>query len=248
MLNFLRAFFDNDENTLALEGERWSGEEGGTPSIKHDNYYYQTAASTSMEQLPRTQELRWLQPHENGFGQRVFDCRKIALHFNSSTRNQDVIQRFEKLKRSNGKEYDMQLPQQPVKYRFDVTYPKKNYSSHEGAVCKATTMEQKWNIYRWGNRLYFVKSWTGELKYVAVCSEDTENVTIHYIYADADLIYERDVAYIGRRLDFLIQSHLFQKNLPHPLPNYLEQDDDQTIISFSFSEYGNKGCFATFEY
>jgi hypothetical protein len=49
-----------------------------------------------------------------------------------------------------------------------------------------------------------------------------------------------------RMVDFLVKTHLYRIEAPHPLPTSLP-DDKQTLALYSFSEYGRWAFFGSFE-
>jgi hypothetical protein len=59
-------------------------------------------------------------------------------------------------------------------------------------------------------------------------------------------IDENDPYFELKVIDFLIYSHVLNLTVPHPIPKALENDPGK-IAGYSFSMFGNRGHFATYE-
>jgi hypothetical protein len=71
------------------------------------------------------------------------------------------------------------------------------------------------------------------------------NASIRRIVAAADRVFG-DAAFAVRTLDFLIESHVFGRECPHPLPAaYLGRAPDDLAL-FSFSQFGRRGLYGIF--
>jgi hypothetical protein len=105
-------------------------------------------------------------------------------------------------------------------------------------------MEQKWDIYLYDDRIYFCRSWTGILTYVAEFSVGDSSLKIPRVWVSGDSPQTKDFAI--RDIDYLIKSHLYRRRVPHPLPNELSPNP-RDVGLYSFSQYGNMCSFGTFE-
>jgi hypothetical protein len=186
---------------------------------------------------------RWLRKEHvrNPFVIEGFDCFYFVQSMLSTTTDQNIAASFVTLRKSDGSEYHGKLPDNSVEITCHLEYP----SSREIAnkrMFKAPSMEQKWDIYLYDNRLYFCRSWTGSLVYVASFVVKDEVISISNIWGDGNIEKEYSI----RQVDYLIKSHLYGRRVPHPLPSSLSRDP-QVVALYSWSHYGNVCCFGTFE-
>ena len=107
-------------------------------------------------------------------------------------------------------------------------------------------MEDKWDMYVYGERLYIARSWTGTLCFVADCAFKSNHVEIHRIYAEKTIIFG-DLQYAGRVVDFLIKSHMSNMVVPHPLPTKLKHESTREVAAHSFEMFGRRGLFGSFD-
>jgi hypothetical protein len=113
----------------------------------------------------------------------------------------------------------------------------------DGPQFVARQMEEKWNIYLFDGILYFVRSWTGLLIHAAQCVVTDEALKVTSIATSKESIDERDRTFAIREIFFLIVSHVLGCVYPHPVPAFIEADEEQIAV-FSFSQYGRMGLFA----
>lgn len=160
------------------------------------------------------------------------------------TQDQKIAESFLTLRQSVGAEYKGVLPEQAVELDCDLRY---EYAGEvaEGILYKASQMEEKWDIYLYGDRIYFCRSWTGALVFVAEFTATGSEIVISRIWAAGELT-EPDSTFAIRQVDYLIKSHIFGRAVPHPLPENLPREP-QTVGLHSFSQYGSMCCFATYE-
>ena len=81
-------------------------------------------------------------------------------------------------------------------------------------------MEDKWFIYRDGDRLLFHRSWTGSCVYSASIEEHEHGGRIGRVLVnrDAGQYRETDDRYDAQLLRFLIEAILLERNIPFPIP------------------------------
>ena len=81
-------------------------------------------------------------------------------------------------------------------------------------------MDDKWFVYRDGDRLLFHRSWTGICVYSASIEEHENGGTIGHVLVnrDREQYRETDNEYDAQLLRFLIEAILLQRNVPFPLP------------------------------
>lgn len=188
-------------------------------------------------------EVRWLGKDDpkNPFTVDGYDCR-IVRDMQSITTDKDVAATFIALRRSVGQNHSGQLPASATAIEHRLVYPCGGIA--DGVVFKSKQMEQKWDIYLYGDRLYFCRSWTDALVFVATFSTTADSLAIETIWAAAEAM-EGGREHVVRQVDYLIKSHLFRRVVPHPLPDML-QKDPSSIGLYSFNQFGNVCCFGTF--
>ncbi len=189
-------------------------------------------------------ELRWLRGKESPFGVDVLDCRAFALNHVSTTANPDVAESFTRNQESDGRSFIGAIPENPLQIDYELTFPLGKIRLSEGPLFVARQMEEKWNVYYFDNILYFVRSWTGVLVHTAGCDIEQGTLRTTSITTNAAHVDERDTAFFIREIRFLIISHVLGMICPHPVPAFIEKDDE-TIAAYSFSEFGRMGLFAS---
>ncbi len=193
--------------------------------------------SCPAEQAPT---LRWLAPQENPFGIEILDCRPFALRMVAVTGDPEIAARFLQLRNSFGEELRGVIPKRARAVACSLAYPYQG-EIQDGALFKAREMEDKWDIYLYEGYLYFSRSWTGELIFRArmeFTPEITSVTAIETASPDEDF-------FIIQQVDYLIRSHLFKRQVPHPLPKNLGRDAQQLAL-YSFSQYGRRGLYGSF--
>ena len=186
---------------------------------------------------------RWLEKEhaENSFIIEGCDCASFVQSMLSTTEDPSIAASFCDLRQSVGSEYHGKLPDDSVETTCCLEYPSSREIANGRVFC-AHTMEQKWDIYIHDNRLYFCRSWTGLLLYVAAFTIKDGVIKISNIWKARDIEKE----YAIRQVDYLIKSHLYELRVPHPLPSGLSRNS-QVVALYSFKEYGDMCHFGTFE-
>lgn len=102
----------------------------------------------------------------------LWDCAMFSQSMNSTTKDPGVAAQFTRLRASTGVERRDQLPANASVTDCTLYYPIAQALS-DGALFKATEMEDKWDIYLFHPHIYFSRSWSGQLIYrAAVRFED----------------------------------------------------------------------------
>ena len=197
---------------------------------------------TSRQEVP---EPKWVDSSQNQFGVRLLDLRSSVFGTTAWTTRKDIAESFLRVRRVDGKEYVNKLPDGYVEFDSNLSFA---YSGahEEGPIFKARVMEDKWDMYVYGDRLYIARSWTGTLCFVANCAFKSNHVEIHRIYAEKKIIFG-DLQYAGRVVDFLIKSHMSNMVVPHPLPAKLKHELLGEIATHSFETFGRRGLFGSFD-
>jgi hypothetical protein len=204
------------------------------------------AAAAPVLDEDETPSLRWLSATDSGnrFGIGGYDCAAFVASRVSVTSDPDIARSFVERRTSTGAEIDGLLPDDAVAMDCTLNYAMSGTLA-SGAVFRAEEMEDKWDVYRHGERLAFCRSWTGSLVFVAELALDRENLTIRRLWAGAEQL-STGSALALRQFDYLMRSHVLGRTAAHPLPGDLP-DDPPTIGQYSFSLYGRNCSFASFE-
>lgn len=204
----------------------------------------QKAASAEAAPVEESPLVRWLAKDAPGnpFTVDGYDCLRFVSTMRSTTADQRIATSFADLRASLGQEHVGALPENAIELECRLAYPAGEVS--DGALFKAQQMEDKWDVYLYGERMYFARSWTGALMYVAGFIATSDSLTINRAWAPPELA--GDPQYFLRQLDYLVKSHILGRRVPHPLPADFERDM-QAIALFSLSQYGRQCCFGTFE-
>ena len=180
---------------------------------------------------------------DNPFGIEGCGCAEFVRSRTSTTADPEVARSFVERRTSTGSELHGLLPEDAVALDCTMRYAI-HFPLDEGALFRSSEMEDKWDIYRLGERLAFCRSWTGKLVFVAEMVFDKTTLTFRRIWVGAELA-EPDPKLALRQFDFLLRSHVLGRTAPHPLPADLA-DEPQTIADYSFHTYGRNCSFASF--
>ncbi len=200
--------------------------------------------SESLPLLEIDTGIQWLEKEDSPFGISGVDCFKFTQSMRSVTSDENIMAKFLTLRSYNGKDLKGKLPNDFISVDTSLKYPYLG-EVRDGILVKARQMENKWDIYLFDKRIYFCRSWTGELAFVVDFNFDGETVSISKIYAWADSLKDAE-GYIVSQVDYLIKHYLHGKIVPHPIPQKFPLDLEQ-IALLSQSNYGMDCCFATYE-
>ncbi|MCX4029276.1 hypothetical protein H0A36_07295 [Endozoicomonas sp. SM1973] len=193
---------------------------------------------------PNDFEIRWLEKADSPFGVEGVDCFKFTQIMMSTTGDRDVVAQFVAQRSNDGRQYINSSPKEAVTIEANLKY---DYSGEvqDGVLFKASQMEDKWDIYLYGSKIYFCRSWTGELFFVIDFELKNNIINVSKLYVPKSAIEDGEL-YLQQQVDYLIKHHLLGKIVPHPLPMGFPQDL-QAIAFLSLSNYGKNCCFATYE-
>lgn len=183
--------------------------------------------------------LRWLSPQENPFRMEILDCRPFAQTMIALTQDPEISARFLQLRRSFGEDLRGCKPEGARHIACHLAYPYQG-EVQDGAVFKAETMEDKWDIYLYDGYLYFARSWTGDLVFRARLEFQPGLARVTTI----ETARPNEDAFLVQQVDYLIKSHLFRREAPHPLPRDFGRDAEKLAV-YSFSEYGRRGLYGS---
>lgn len=188
--------------------------------------------------------VRWLEADENPYGIRVLDCRSVTGKLVSSSSEEGVVDRFLALRRYDYEQLDGRVPDNPVPLDCNLVYPEAE-GFNEGLHFTAEVMEDKWDIYHVGEYLYFLRSWTGMLVFRAHIPGQEGAMAVDSIQVSAGVL-SGEPLYSICQVDFLIKSHLYRREVPHPLPLELPEDP-ASLVLFSFSQYGRWAFYGSYD-
>ncbi|MFZ6645043.1 hypothetical protein ACO0LO_04960 [Undibacterium sp. TJN25] len=171
-----------------------------------------------------------------------YDCLSFVRAMKANASDPAVARSFAEFRKVTGSSYAGQFPPDAMEIASTLEYPGEQV--RDGMLYKAGQMEQKWDIYLYREHLYFCRSWTGALVYVAAFAMTKGKIAVDKIWAAREALAD-DPAFAVREVDYLIKSHVMQARVPHPLPPELPPDAE-TIGQYSFSQYGNMCCFGTY--
>jgi hypothetical protein len=196
--------------------------------------------ATSNLPLDSGVDFPWVRSEDNAWNIAVLDLRRVALTAVSATLDPAVAESFSRHR--TGEEYSrVELPVEiPVHARIALPLAT---VERDGAVAVAAQMEDKWNVYAHGDRLFFARSWTGELVYSAVLQRSDGVAMLTSIQApDTDA----DRGHVVREIDYLVESYVLGYAFPHPLPPSLGRSLE-AVVAYSWSRHGRRGLFATYD-
>ena len=188
--------------------------------------------------------LCWVEANQNRYGVRVLDCRPVTQTMLSVTSDPNIAQSFASLRTSNGEQHRGKVPENASRIVCDLRYPCSR-ALREGPLFVAAQMEDKWDIYHFEGHLYFARSWQGKLIFRVKAELNKEQLHLTWVEADLKGV-DGDAALAVREVDFLVKSHLYRRETPHPLPTNFPAVADK-IAAYSMSQFGRWASFATYE-
>jgi hypothetical protein len=183
----------------------------------------------------------WLAPNDNPWGLAVLDCTHNACTTMSTTANIEIAKKYNSLRNLTGEELQNELFNPALTITCSLLYNVAKRAP-DGPVFKSQIMEEKWDIYFYGDHLYFCRSWGGELFYRVALECEPPTMKVSLIEA-SHKINEKSAV---RDVDFLIKSHVLSAKALHPLPREIGRNT-QKLALYSFSAYGRMGLYGTFE-
>lgn len=230
---------------LLILGVRWAIKRGEANerkrALKGKNL---PIAGSPESELP---PLKWLHGEDSPIGRKVLDCRSYALGFQFTTSDKETAATFARLCDSDGSELDGQSPDNSwliaVDWDFDF-----EQSEMVATGMRAQTTEDLWMIDCRGSRLYFRRSWTGQVVFMVNFQRiPTDGAKITRIWVTGEEPFgEQSPEYITAYVRHLIDTHLLGILAPFPIPPDFPRDDDQKIAAFVFHSVGRRGWLAEY--
>jgi hypothetical protein len=185
--------------------------------------------------------LHWVEPEQNAWRLRILDCRPLTLTSTSVTNDPRIVESFANLRQSDGSQHKGLSPANASRLDGDLHFPF-NGESLDGPLFLADVMEDKWDIYLYGGHLYFARSWSGDLKLRAKIDLVAPDARITWVEAELRDEYE-DPTFVISAVDFLMKSHLYGREVPHPIPEGFS-GSPEAIAGLSMSLFGRWASFA----
>jgi hypothetical protein len=177
---------------------------------------------------------------DNPYGVDLWDCAAFTKSMVSTSADPAMAAQFMRLRASTGIEFRTQLPANATSIDCALSYTVGPEFS-DGALFKATAMEDKWDLYLFHPYIYFARSWSGQLVYRATVQFEDQRMVITQIESGKD----QDAEFSRRAVDYLIKSHVLGAIVPHPLPSTLPTEPTQIAV-FSFSTFGRRCARGTY--
>lgn len=159
----------------------------------------------------------------------------------STTSSPEIAKKYAELRAATGQDLRAIVFESKQSVPCNLEYQVENRPA-EGPLFKSRLMEEKWDIYSFDDRLFFCRSWSGELIYRAAVKCDPP--TLKVLMVESSQASPEKTAV--RQVDFLVKSHLMSAIALHPLPEELRHDTEKLAI-YSFTFYGRRGLYGTFE-
>jgi hypothetical protein len=117
----------------------------------------------------------------------------------------------------------------------------------EGPVYLAQVMEDKWDIFRFGDALFFVRSWSGTLVHRARLAAPNGELVLTEVSTEAsEVSSDTELREITRcEIDFLLRTHLRRERVPAPLAPGVAGIAPESVAMVAFGRFGRWASYAT---
>eukprot|EP00026_Physarum_polycephalum_P014250 Phypoly_transcript_14743.p1 GENE.Phypoly_transcript_14743~~Phypoly_transcript_14743.p1 ORF type:complete len:254 (+),score=31.52 Phypoly_transcript_14743:199-960(+) len=172
----------------------------------------------------------------------------------------DARRKFAQLRHSDGSEYSSHkfhysVHAESLRYKIPhQTEQSKKLANTEfsGPIYQAEEMDEKWDVFKKGQFLFFVRSLNGlpcfkvQIMQAFVVGDHLQ-LEVGDIYYTSDLEETKEKKFVEQMVDFLIKTHLVRDpTVVAPLPSFLIPDNDQAILQYISKIYGVHAKCATF--
>jgi hypothetical protein len=186
---------------------------------------------------------RWLGREESPFGIEVLDCRGLDEAARAASVGPEAAARFAASRADDGTRHRGTVPQPPVTLDCRLEYPMAA-PLPEGALFRATTTDEKWDLFLFEDSLYAVRSAGGTLEYRAALAWLPGRLRVVRVSAHAELA-EAEPAYVIAAVDFLIRTHVLGLEAPHPLPAAARGEPEELAL-LSWRQHGRFARFGAY--
>jgi len=106
-------------------------------------------------------------------------------------------------------------------------------------------MEEKWDIYAYGDWFYFVRSWTSDLVYKVKYQNTGESLIFSEIRTNA--IDDNSEEVVPQNIHSMMMTHALGRVWPFHIPEAMREQSNREIAIYFFSQFGSKATLATNE-
>ncbi|MBD3298462.1 MAG: hypothetical protein GF341_07405 [candidate division Zixibacteria bacterium] len=195
---------------------------------------------------PELPPLKWLAGEDSPTGSRVLDCRAYALGFQFVTADKETAATFAELCHSDGTELEGRSPENAWLIDVDWEFDHEEIDLLTGGM-RAQSTEDLWMADVRGSRLFFRRSWTGQLVFMTNFRHiPTAGAKITRIWVTGDDPFgSQSPEYVAAYVRHLIDTHLLGVLTPFPIPPGFPRDDKK-IAAFVFHSVGRRGWLAEY--
>ncbi|HVX83879.1 MAG TPA: hypothetical protein VH253_03605 [Phycisphaerae bacterium] len=168
----------------------------------------------------------------------ILDVSRFTASLVSVTENPAVALSFNSLRTDDGRHLQGMLPESSIAIPCDLPYPLGAPMPPDGPIFRSRKMEEKWDLSLFDNRLYFSRSWTGALVYVAEAHITPSLLHIHTLHTALTADSPENRHFETLQMAFLLITLLFRKRLPAPIPDAILSPD--LMAQVLFSAYGSQ--------
>lgn len=190
----------------------------------------------------------WIDASESPFGIRVLDCRSVAHRMISTSKSPEVLNYFASQEALRAEQFRTATPANPQAFALDMSFSRCRIPETEGPVYLAQVMEDKWDIFRFGDALFFVRSWSGTLVHRARFAAPNGKLVITEVSTEASGVSsDTELREITRcEIDFLLRTHLRRERVPAPLaPGVAGSIAPESVAMVAFVRFGRWASYAT---
>ncbi len=187
--------------------------------------------------------VRWLEAGESPYGIEVLDCRGLAAEARAAATSPEAAERFAALRGADGSALRGTVPHPPATLDCRLEYPMAS-PLPEGALFRATSLDEKWDLFHLEGSLYCARSASGALEYRAALAFPAGRMRVVRVSARADLA-EAEPAYVVAAVDFLVRTHVLGLEAPHPIPA-AAQGGPEELALLSWRQHGRFARFGAY--
>jgi hypothetical protein len=191
---------------------------------------------------PLPPAVQWLAPADNPWPVPVLDVRPITLTMLATSTDPLMASNSVSYGNDDGSAFADQLPPADRTIPCELSYKIDRYFA-EGVLFIPATMDHKWALYHYNEKLIVVRSWLRRVVVTAsvrVVPGFVQVTRIDGAFLDPVEVPDLTVA----TLDFIIRSHALSQPWPAPLAEPPGKDLERAAL-WCFSMHGNRAEFAT---
>jgi len=178
----------------------------------------------------------------NPFNETILDIRCVTLNIVATTSEKSIAENYTASRSDNGEQYIDQEITEAKRFASNIRYPH-NGEKLEGIVSKSDSMDVKWDIYAYGEWIYFVRSWTSDLVYKVHYENTGSELVLDYIVTAID--EGEDLALHEQNIHSMMLTHVLGRVWPYTIPKEFQSDSGKKIALYLFSQFGCKATIAS---